>query len=274
MGRPHGRRAELLPLSLRPGVAACGSALLLLTAAPAAAGDAFDRLFTALEAAAIPFDRQALADRCGREALCAARIVAGEQAGRVRLVRAPTPHTDTVRWASTRPSIRLYRDEVPARLEILRFGRKVMPELEAALARRPAGPPLLIDLRNNAGGSFTRMLGVAGRLIGRTPRALKLIESGTPTWVDLQAGSGRAPQLAIATVAIGAGTASAAEVLAALLAVHSGARLCGQGKSAGEATLKSVVAVDQAWRLLIERARVQVPPLDLARGLRPSEACP
>ncbi len=43
--------------------------------------------------------------------------------------------------------------------------------------------------------------------------------------------------------------------------------------SAGEAALKAVIPVDHDWRLLVERARIEVPAVGLAGGLRPARAC-
>jgi hypothetical protein len=49
--------------------------------------------------------------------------------------------------------------------------------------------------------------------------------------------------------------------------------LCGSEPSAGAAALKAVVAVDHDWRLLVERARIEVPPVELQGGLRPQRTC-
>lgn len=263
MGRAHGGCAQLL--SLRAPVVLA----VLLAAAPVAAGDAAGRLAALLasdEAAA-----EALMARCGREARCVAAGVADQLGSGAHLVRAPVPDTDTIRWAETRPSIEVDVGDDVVRVEIRRFGRKVAPGLAAALATLPSDRPLVIDLRANAGGSFNRMLDVAGLLLGAHAGAIRLVSAAGTTWRDVPSASDQV--VPVRTVVIGAGTASAAEVLAALLVVHGGARLCGDAPSAGEASLKSVIPVDHDWRLLVERARIDVPPLDLEGGLRPAGPC-
>ena len=67
---------------------------------------------------------------------------------------------------------------------------------------------------------------------------------------------------------VGPGTASSAEVLAALLQRYAGACLAG-ARTAGKDHLTRVIAVDHDWRLLVAAERIEVPGVDLTGGLRP-----
>jgi hypothetical protein len=245
----------------------------MLAAAPALAGDALDRILAATAAAsgaALP-SRSALIAACDADLACSARRLVEALGGRARLLPVAHPDTDTIRWVETRPSLRVRRDDRGLRIELLRFGRKVMPELAAALGEAGGDQAYLLDLRQAQGGSFTRMLEVAGFFLGPRRHALALVGAGGTTWLDLPAAAVRGPQPAV--VRIGSATASAAEVLAALLAAHGGAALCGLEPSAGEAALKAVIPVDHDWRLLVEQARIEVPTVDLSGGLRPHRPC-
>jgi hypothetical protein len=115
------------------------------------------------------------------------------------------------------------------------------------------------------------MLEVAGFFLGPRQAALALVSAERTTWLDLPAPPARGPR--VAAVQVGALTASAGEVLAALLVAHGGAALCGDQPSAGAAALKAVIPVDHDWRLLVERARIEVPAVELQEGLRPARAC-
>ena len=248
-------------------------AAALLAGAPAAAGDALDRILDATAAAsgaALP-SRADLIAACGRDLACSARHLVDVLGPRARLLPVAHPDSDTIRWAETRPSLRLLREDGAWRIEVLRLGRKIMPELAAVLGKAGAGRAYILDLRQVRGGRFARMLAVAGFFLGPRRHALALVGAGGTTWLDLPAPAARGPRLA--TVRIGAATASAGEVLAALLAAHGGATLCGSEPSAGAATLKAVIPVDHDWRLLVERARIEVPAIDLDGGLRPDRAC-
>ena len=69
-------------------------------------------------------------------------------------------------------------------------------------------------------------------------------------------------------VLIGPGTASSAEVLAALLRHHAGARLIG-APTMGKDWLTRLVPVDHDWRLAIPAERIEVPGETLTQGLVP-----
>ena len=245
----------------------------MLLAAPATAGDALDRILdqtAAASGAPLP-PRSALIAACGSDLLCSARRLVEALGRGARLQPVAHPDTDTIRWALTRPSLRIRREDGVLRVEVLRFGRKIMPELAAAFAPAGADRAAILDLRQVRGGRFARMLEVAGFFLGPRRNALALVGANGTTWLDLPAPAARGPRLA--AVRIGAATASAGEVLAALLAAHGGAVLCGRAASAGDAALKAVIPVDHDWRLLVERARIEVPAVDLDRGLRPHRPC-
>jgi hypothetical protein len=241
----------------------------VLVAAPATANDALDRILaeTAAAARAALPSRGALIGVCGSDLHCSAQRLVEALGPRARLERVAHPDSDTIRWVETRPSLRVTRAAGVVRIELLRFGRKVMRELAAAVGDEA----YLLDLRRAEGGRFERMLEVGGLLLGPREKALALVEGGGTRWLGLPAAAMRGrPPLA---VQVGAATASAAEVLAALLVAHGGAVLCGSEPSAGAAALKAVVAVDHDWRLLVERARIEVPPVELQGGLRPQRTC-
>jgi len=249
---------------------------LALSAGPAAAGDAIDRILAAATAARadMALAGQDLRRTCGDDALCAASHVAAVLGPDARLEPVRHPDTDIIRWARTVPSVIVHETvQGPGRIEIRRFGRTVLRELRAALvqAQHDNASALTFDLRRNRGGDLERMLAVAGRLIGSRPKALRLRDARGTRWYGLDTRE-RAP-LPVAKVLIGAGTASSAEVLAALLAVHAGAKLCGTGRTAGKDVAQSVVPVTHDWRLLLARARIEVPGIELAGGLVPDRAC-
>ena len=106
------------------------------------------------------------------------------------------------------------QDHAGARGRLRRGGRRAgLRAGPAAGAGRP--------LRAHAGGR---------RLLPRAAAAaLALVGAGGTTWLDLPAPAARGPRLA--AVRIGAATASAGEVLAALLVAHGGAALCGSSRA-------------------------------------------
>jgi Peptidase family S41 len=250
-------------------IRALGLALTLLLATPAAADDALDRILAETAAASgapLP-SRGELTEACGSDLHCSAERLVEVLGPRARLLPVAHPDSDTIRWVETQPSLSVTRADGVVRIALSRFGRKVMPELAAAVGAEA----YVLDLRAAQGGRFERMLQVAGFLLGPREKALALVEGGGRRWLDLPATAerGRRPRV----VQIGAATASAAEVLAALLVADGGAVLCGAGPSAGAAALKAVVPVNHDWRLLVERARIEVPPVELRGGLRPQRAC-
>ena len=109
-----------------------------------------------------------------------------------------------------------------------RFGRTADREIADAIAAvGPAERPrVVLDLRGNGGGDFDRMRRVASLFTGPREGAVRLLGRDGATDVALPT-----PLRAIGAfeidVLIGPATASSAEVLAALLRRHAGARLIG-----------------------------------------------
>jgi hypothetical protein len=209
---------------------------------------------------------------CGADALCAAGRLVEASGGQARLVPVDHPDTDTIRWARTRASVAAARRLGDGRGLIVLdgFGRKADEELRVAVASlRTEGRSfgLVLDLRGNAGGDFGRMLRLAGMFTGNRKNAVHLIDSVEKKILNLE-GEPSLGRIAELTVLVGPGTASSAEVLAALLHRHAGAALLG-APTAGKDYLTRVVAVDHDWRLLLPAERIEVPGVTLAGGLAP-----
>ena len=221
---------------------------------------------------------------CGTEPLCAAQRLAAASGGRARLEPVRHPDSDTIRWVETAPSVTAVvaageaGPDAPAGrnwIVLDGFGRKSAAELEAVLAGlAQKGPPrpLGLDLRGNGGGDFGRMLRVAALFTGNVNDALYLSDNKSKTPLHLEA-KGERIALSGLTVLVGAGTASSAEILAALLQRHAGAVLLGE-RTAGKDHLTRVIAVDHDWRLLLPAERVEVPGVSLTGGLRPDAPTP
>ncbi len=207
------------------------------------------------------------------ETHCAARLLADALPG-ARLVPIVHPDTDRIRRAVTRPSLATVRRCAGGVLLLAldRFGRKADREIADALLSAPHARRLILDLRANEGGDFDRMRRVASLFIGPRDRALRLAGRSGTRWVSLPA-----PLQVVKTPAIdllvGPRTASSAEILAALLRRHAGARLIGAA-TRGKDRLVRVIPVDHDRRLLIPGARVHVPGEPLAGGLAPDIATP
>jgi C-terminal processing protease CtpA/Prc len=217
----------------------------------------------------------AVKQSCGADALCAAREIVAASAGRVRLEAVAHPESDTIRWAETAPSVTAVQEGRDGRRWIVldAFGRKADREMAEILARaRTDGTPLGLDLRGNAGGDFGRMLRVAALFTGNIKDALFLIDLEGKIPVDIGSDGPRDRAQGL-EVLVGPGTASSAEVLAALLQRYAGARLAGS-PTVGKDYLTRVIAVDQDWRLLVPAERIEVPGVDLTGGLQPAEGLP
>ncbi len=262
-----------------PSTTATSLAVALVLSAPAAAEDhgALERLLAAVASYA-PSSQGVTAEElrrvCRADVLCAAERLVATGDGRVRLERRYHPDTDTIRWARTRASVdRLERLGDGAMLVVLsRFGRKVEPELQAALQQLTNGNRLLLDLRGNRGGDFGRMLRVAGIFTGARPEALFLIDGAGKHSVAIPGHGAPLPARDL-TVLVGPRTASSGEILAALLRRYAGAQVLG-ARTAGKDHLTRVVPLDQDWRLLLPAERVEVPGEALAGGLRPDRPLP
>ncbi len=232
--------------------------LLAVPWAPGRADPFLDRLRLA------EGERQALERACDGDRLCIARRLVAERPDRYRLVAVKTPDTDTIRWVRSRPSIAGLEPLADGRLlvRLERFGRNLLREFRERL---PAGSRILLDLRGHDGGDFGRMLQLARALLGSRLTA-PLVDTGDgPRPVPLPATPPL--RLRLEAVLVGSGTASSAEVLAAL-AARAGVPLCG-GRSRGKDWLEEVVPVRQGWQLHVRRGRITVPGIRLAGGLRP-----
>ena len=203
---------------------------------------------------------------------CAARLIA-ESLPAARLVRVNHPDTDTIRRAHTAPSVTAaeWREDRTLVVELTRFGRTADREIADAVAMQANGAlsRLVLDLRGNRGGDFDRMRRVASLFTGPREGAIRLHGLHGSTDIELPAplrvlALGGAPL----DVLIGPETASSAEVLAALLRSHAGARLVG-APTRGKDRLTRLVPVDHDWRLAIPAERIEVPGEALAQGLVP-----
>ena len=207
---------------------------------------------------------------------CAARLI-GSSLPDARLVPVIHPDTDTIRRAHTVPSVTSAerRDDGALVLVLDRFGRTADREVADAIVA--AGPPVpervVLDLRGNGGGDFDRMRRVASLFTGPREGAVRLLGRNGATDVALPQPLRSIGEFEI-DVLIGPDTASSAEVLAALLRRHAGARLIG-APTMGKDWLTRLVPVDHDWRLAIPAERIEVPGETLAQGLVPDvEAAP
>ncbi len=252
------------------------AAVVLVAPAVAAGEGAVARLLEAVEAhgpATEGVTAEALG-RCGTDLLCAARRIVAGGDGRARLQRRDHPDTDTIRWVTTRASLGGHTQASDGRTVVAleRFGRKVEWELRAALADLQLGQGLVLDLRDNRGGDFGRMLRVAALFTGALPDALYLVDGSGRRPVAIP-GNGTPVAARALTVLVGPETASSGEILAALLRRYAGAELAGR-RTVGKDYLLRVVAIDQNWRLLLPAERVEVPGETLAGGLVPDRPLP
>ena len=206
---------------------------------------------------------------------CAARLIAAGLPG-ARLVRVKHPDSDTIRRAYTAPSVTAVARHSDAALVVVldRFGRTADREIVDALAGAggAAAARLVLDLRGNGGGDFDRMRRVASLFTGPREGAIRLFGRDGTVTVALPAPLGVVNAQAL-DVLIGPKTASSAEILAALLRRHAGARLVG-ARTLGKDRLTRLIPVDHDWRLAIPAERIEVPGEALAQGLAPDVAAP
>ena len=193
------------------------------------------------------------------------------------MVRVNHPDTDTIRRAYTVPSVTSVERRSDGALVLVldRFGRTADREIADAIdAIGPAERArVVLDLRSNGGGDFDRMRRVASLFTGPRESAVRLYGLNGAADVALPAPLRAVGEFKI-DVLIGPGTASSAEVLAALLRRHAGARLIG-APTLGKDWLTRLVPVDHDWRLAIPAERIEVPGETLAQGLVPDvEAAP
>lgn len=214
----------------------------------------------------------AIERRCGRDVLCAARMIVNSAGPGAALVRVHTPDTDTIRWVKTRPSVTRIVDEEDGRRVIAldHFGRTVEREMIAALSATGAAgqSEIVIDLRCNGGGDFRRMLGVAGLFTGPVEHALSLVDRhGRRTIVDIPEVGWRADAGPLAVI-VGPGTASSAEVLTLLLGKYAAASILG-ARTYGKDYLTRVIPVTHDWNMVLPSAKIEVPGHAFADGIEP-----
>jgi C-terminal processing protease CtpA/Prc len=262
---------------LRPALTGFTTVFIAAAWGNASADAPLDRLLGAVEHhASVPEDLTAtIVQQCGATDLaCAAAIIVERLGSPVRLVEVAHPDTDSIRRARTVPSVRATERRADGTLVIMldRFGRKADQEIADSISpgKNAAPEHLVLDLRGNTGGDFDRMRRVASLFTGAKEHAVRLIgRSGVKT-VSLPEPL-RTITIDALDVLIGPETASSAEVLAALLRHHAGARLIG-ARTHGKDHLTRLIPVNHDWRLLIPAERIEVLGETLAGGLTPDIA--
>ena len=226
---------------------------------------------------------ESVAALCPSDPLCLGRKLAADHPEAVRLIAVQHPTSDSIRWVTNRPSVtgvtcRTAGDaDLSIMLELAGFGRKVLREVQAAIAKCLASSGegaagkrrsrLILDLRGNGGGDFGRMIKLASYFVGERKAALMLRRKGlSPVGVDLPAS--RKSSLRPAAVLIDRETASSAEVLAALLKRYGGAELVGEA-TRGKDFISRLVALNNDWRLLFRAETIEIPGIRLSGGLQP-----
>jgi hypothetical protein len=265
--RSRGARTWWARSTTATSVLAC-----LLLGGTAAAEDGLDRLAAALARVSpgLPqLDEDALRAACTSDLLCAARRVVEAWPDGARLEPVPHPETEIIRLARTPRSVTSARRTAGGalRLRLDGFGRRAMQEVREALGLGARIETLELDLRSNRGGSLRRMLEVAALFTGHQPEALRIVGRNGAVAFDLPP-STRAVRAARLDVLIGPETASSAEVLAALLRKHAGARLVGE-RSFGKDWAEQAIPINQRWRLWLWAGHIRIEGETLAGGLRP-----
>ncbi len=235
------------------------------------------RMVQAVSDADIP-PLSVIREHCGEDTLCAAKILARAIGPEAWLEPVQPTSTDTIRWVRSTPSITGYQFSHTGvlTLNLDHFGRQAIDEITDIIQAethpsRSSLQRLSIDLRENSGGSFDRMLQIASLFTGHIPGAVQLVKTGQVTHVDIPANTAQRPSLSLHVpidILIGPKTASSAEVFAALLKQHAGARLIGE-QTYGKNYLLRIVPIHHTMRLLIPDAQITVPGVRLAGGLVP-----
>ncbi len=237
MGYLHGRRAQLLPLSI-PTI------LLLALGLPATVRGQADPFWGRIGVS--PALRTALERQCGEDRQCVAAQLTRRLPARYRLEPAPPPDSDRIRWVRSTSSIAAAAELPGGRLmvELVAFSRTLFAEWRR---RIPHGAVIVLDLRRHPGGDLERMLALAAALLGRTVALAIRRPDGGVQW--LHADPPPLPAVRVAAVLVGPDTASSAEILASLLA-RAGVPLCGS-RTRGKTSIEAVVPVSQGWRLRV-----------------------
>jgi len=257
-------------------VAAAWLATILLSPLPAwGAANSFD-LFLDRIAAFTPLDRDDLVQKCDHDRLCAARRIVTKRGLTARLEPVRHPNADSIRRAKNLPSIHEFRAIGAAGhlICLTRFGRNIINDIYFKINGLHNFSKLIIDLRNNAGGDFDRMLRTAALFTGAIPDALQLAlpDPQRSVVIDIPAPVQKL-EIPHLTILIGERTASSAEVLAALLRRYAGATILGV-RSVGKDFLYRVIPVTHDWRLLLPAETISIPGAILAGGVIPDGPIP
>jgi len=208
----------------------------------------------------------------------------GEAMTRLRAPEGSEVRLGLRRGGEARP-VTLRREALPAAGTQVRAGRTKGGALHLALdgfsADTPAAVerelrelgdgPVVLDLRNNPGGAVDAALAVAGAFLGER----EVMRSVGKLDAPVLRSSGSARVRGKMVVLTNAGTASAAELVAAALRDTGRARLVGE-PTAGKALLHVPVTLDDGSVLLISVGRlVRMDGTEiLGRGLVPDERVP
>jgi carboxyl-terminal processing protease len=159
-----------------------------------------------------------------------------------------------------------------AYLRLVFFGRRTLEDVRKALnSFTPPLCTLIIDLRDNAGGSFEQALSLAELFL--PPGAPLAIYEGREGRALLYATGTAPPRQERLTLLINAHTASSAELFAGVLRWHHRAELVGT-PTVGKRTVQQVVRLDQAHLLFLTTGRFLAPdgsPFGI-HGLTPDRA--
>jgi carboxyl-terminal processing protease len=152
------------------------------------------------------------------------------------------------------PVDRLELDGGVALIAIRSFNEKTPGLLAAALQKvKAAGDKsLLIDLRDNPGGLFDKMLECAGQLLPRGSLVVTAVGRGGKCDEQRTSGEPLLPRLPT-VVLVNGESASGAEILAAALKAQGGARLVG-AKTLGKWSLQRVEELGNGWAIKLTTA--------------------
>ena len=142
-------------------------------------------------------------------------------------------------------------------LRLVFFGRRTLEDVRKAL--NSFNPPLcalIIDLRDNTGGSFAQALRLAELFL--PPEAPLAIYEGREGRTLLSVTGTATPRQERLTLLINAHTASSAELFAGVLQWHRRAELVGT-PTAGKRTVQQAVRLDQDHLLFLTTGRFLAP---------------
>lgn len=198
------------------------------------------------------------ADVAGLELLSVPEILARLDPD-TRLVEIRRRSLDVIRGFEPEGSVAAVRELGGGRgyLQIHFFGRRTLRDVQQALNSLSAPPcALIIDLRDNAGGSFEQALHLAELFL--PPGAPLAIYEDRRGWALLYATGSAAPRQERLTILINARSASSAELFAGVLQWHRRAELRGT-PSAGKHTVQGAVRLDHGRLLFLTTGRFLAP---------------